>query len=421
MAREINRLTPRAVAAAKVRGLYPDGGNLYLQVGATGGKSWLFRYMLNGKALNMGMGSITTITLAEARLKAADARKMLLNGFDPRIARDAEKAERLAGLRKIKTFREAARECIQSKAPEWKNEKHAQQWGNTLATYAFPYIGDMDVRDIGVPDVLKVLTPIWACKPETASRVRMRLEAVLNYCRELRNGQPNPAEWRGNLDAKLAKPAKVKKVKQRPALPFVRVQDFLAEVRKQGTIGALALEFQILCASRPGEVRWATWGEFDLEKGVWLIPGERMKAHRAHEVPLTKQTIELLKKLPRFAESDYVFTANGKKPISENAANQVIKQMNQEALIWTDPHQGHTPIVAHGFRSTFRDWAGETTNFPREVIEHALAHQLKNKAEAAYARGTLMPKRRALMEAWSLYCNTTPCMRQVVPLSKGAA
>ena len=417
MAKAINKLTPREVATKKEPGLYGDGGNLFLQVGPTGGKSWLFRYMINGKASNMGLGPVHTITLAEAREAATAARKLLLQGIDPRRHRDAARAANKG----TKTFREAAAECIEAKKPEWKNAKHAAQWTATLETYAFPILGAMDVRDIGIHDVLKVLTPIWTSKTETASRVRMRIEAVLNYCKELRNGAANPAEWRGNLETKLAKPSKVKKSKSHPALPFLRMHDFLTEIRKQEGIGPAALEFQIYCAARPGEVRFAKWSEIDMDAQVWHIPAERMKAEKPHEIPLCRAALDLLKKLPRFDDCDFIFTADGKKPISENTANEVIKRLNGEAPTWVDPRQNNAPAVAHGFRSSFRDWAGETTAFPREVIEHALAHQLKDKAEAAYARGTLFEKRRALMDSWATYCNTKPKQATVTTIKKGIA
>ena len=423
MARQTNKLTTQKVKSLKDPGLYADGGNLYLQIGPSGGKAWLFRYMFEGKARNMGLGPANLVSLADARNAAREAKTMLQMGKkDPRKERDAVIAKRKAEEQQGKTFRVAAAECIEAKKPEWKNAKHAAQWSATLETYAYPFIGDLDVRDIGVPQVLKVLTPIWTSKTETASRVRMRIEAVLNYCRELRNGAANPAEWRGNLETKLAKPNKVKKSKSHPALPFGRMCEFLTEIQKQEGAGPAALEFQIYCAARPGEVRFAKWSEIDLAAKVWHIPAERMKAEKPHEIPLCRAALELLKKLPKFDDCEFVFTADGKKPISENTANEVIKRMNGEAPTWIDPRQGNAPAVAHGFRSSFRDWAGETTNFAREVVEHALAHQLKDKAEAAYARGTLFEKRRALMDSWATFCNTKPKQATVTTIkAKGAA
>lgn len=418
MARKINKLSARQVASVQEPGLYGDGAGLYLQVGPTGGKSWLFRYMLGGVAKNMGFGAVHTVSLAEAREQAQEARKFLLQGKDPRRERDSvrEANKPAAGT----TFREVAAACIESKRPEWKNAKHAGQWSATLETYAYPFIGDMHVADIGVQDVLRCLTPIWATKTETANRVRMRIEAVLNFGKEFRKGAANPAEWKGNLDTKLSKPSKTKLVKSRPALPFIRMHEFLTALRQQGGIGAKALELQIYCASRPGEVRGATWAEFDLANALWHIPAERMKAHKAHDVPLPKEAVALLQSLPRFEGCDLVFTTDGKNPISENTANECIKRLNEEAVIWTDPRQKNAPVVAHGFRSTFRDWGGETTNYPRETVEHALAHQLKDAAEAAYARGTQLQKRRRLMEAWATYCNTKPSQAKVTPM-RGAS
>lgn len=414
MAREINKLTARTVMALHERGYYGDGAGLYLQIGPTGGKSWLFRYMIDGKAYNMGLGPVHTISLAEARTRAKEARNLLLEGKNPREERDAALAARKAVQRK--TFREATADCIEALRPGWKNAKHADQWGNTLETYAFPFIGDLDVAKIGVQDVLRCLTPIWATKTETASRVRMRIEAVLNHCKELRGNTANPAEWKGNLETKLARPTKAKKVAPRAALPFARMHDFLIALRKQEGIGARALEFQIYCASRPGEVRWATWDEFDLDAAMWHIPAERMKADKAHDVPLSEEALALLKALPRFVGSNLVFTTDGRKPISENTANEAIKRLNGDDPVWVDPRNKNAPVVAHGFRSTFRDWAGETTSFPRETIEHALAHQLKDAAEAAYARGTQLQKRRTLMQAWATYCNTALKKGKVVAM-----
>jgi integrase len=416
MAQAINKLTPREVATKKEPGTYSDGNNLYLQIGPSGGKSWLFRYMFSGKAKNLGLGAVNTFTLLEARQAATAARKLLHQGIDPRIARDAAKAANKAANKGGKTFREAAGECITAKTPEWKNAKHAAQWTATLETYAYPIIGQMQVKDIGIHDVLKVLNPIWATKTETASRVRMRIEAVLNYCKELRDGAENPAIWKGNLDAKLSKPNKVKKVQSRPALPFSRMYEFMTEMRKQEGIGSAALEFQIYCASRPGEVRFAKWSEVDLENAVWIIPAARMKAEKEHEVPLCRAALDLLKGLSRFEDCDFVFTADGKKPISENTSNEVIKRMNGEAPTWVDPRQGKAPAVAHGFRSSFRDWAGEVSTFPKETIEHALAHQLKNKSEASYARGTLFNKRRKMMESWATFCNSPAKQATVTPI-----
>lgn len=421
MARQANKLTTQKVKSLKDPGLYADGGNLYLQIGPSGGKAWLFRYMFEGKARNMGLGPANLVSLADARNAAREAKTMLQMGKkDPRKERDAVIAKRKAEEQQGKTFRVAAAECIEAKKPEWKNAKHAAQWSATLETYAYPFIGDMDVAEIGIHDVLRVLNPIWATKTETASRVRMRIETILNYCRELRNGAANPAEWRGNLDTKLAKPTKVKKPKPRPALPFSRMYDFMTEMRKQEGISPAALEFQIYCASRPGEVRFAKWAEIDFEEKIWRIPAERMKAEKPHEVPLAGAAIDLLKRLPRFDGCDWVFTADGKNCISEATANSVIQRMNEPEIVWTDPLQENKPVVAHGFRSSFRDWAGETTNFDRSTVEHALAHQLPDASEASYKRGTELPKRRALMDSWATFCNTKPKQATVTPIKAKA-
>lgn len=401
----------------------PGVKGLYLQVTPNGGKSWLLRYTEPGtgrkgeppqKRREMGLGAYPLVTLKEAREKAIEILKRLAQGIDPIAERQAARSALQASRAMDITFEEAARQFLEAKSPEWKNAKHAQQWTNTLTTYAFPVLAKLRVRDIDTPHILEVLQPIWKVKTETADRLRGRIEAVLDWAtaRKYRDGS-NPARWKGNLEAMLPKPSKVAKNGNHPALPFTEAPAFMTHLRKMEGTGARALEFTILTAARSGEVRGATWKEIDLEAGVWTIPADRMKMGKEHMVPLTEDAVALLKALPRFDNTDLVFPASRGGELSDGTLAAVIKRMHKSETKagrkgYIDPKQvdkNGNPKVAtpHGFRSTFRDWAGETTHHPREVIEHALAHQLKNKAEAAYARGSLFQKRRALMEDWAAY------------------
>ena len=293
------------------------------------------------------------------------------------------------------TFDEATRKFLESKSAEWSNPKHAAQWGSTLAKYASPVIGDLNVRDVELGHITKILEPIWKTKTETASRLRGRIESVLAWAtvHGYRDGE-NPARWRGHLDKVLAKPSKVAKTKHHPALPYAELGAFMSALRKRQGMAARALEVLILTACRSGEIRGASWSEFDLDKKLWIIPAGRMKAKKEHWVPLSDQSVEILKGLIRLENNDLVFPAPRGGVLSDMTLGAVLKRM------------GRDDLTAHGFRSTFRDWAGETTAYPREVIEHALAHQLKDKAEAAYARGTLFEKRRSLMDDWAKHCET---------------
>ena len=382
---EVQRLTEPGMHAV---GVVPG---LHLQVLPTGARTWVLRIMVSGKRREMGLGGYPGVTLAQARDLARGAREKVRAGVDPieenRAARSAQAASRASAL----TFEQCAQKYIEAQKSGWKNEKHAQQWLNTLTQHAFPVMGGLLVRDVGLSHVLAVLEPIWQTKTETASRLRGRIEAVLDWAtvRKYRAGD-NPARWRGHLDKLLAAPAKVAKVEHHPAMPIDEVSGFLTKLRQQEGIGARALEFAILTAARSGEVRGMTWPEVDLEARVWVIPSERMKAGKEHRVPLSAAALELLKAMPRMADSDVVFPGTKGQPLSDMTLTAVLRRMNVQA-------------TAHGFRSTFRDWAGERTAHPREVIEHALAHQLKDKAEAAYQRGSLFEKRRKLMGDWAAF------------------
>lgn len=365
-------------------GRHGDGRGLFLYVKPTGARSWVLRYQVQGRRRDLGLGPYPDVTLAMARERAAKARRLIAEGQDP-IAKKQQA--------KPKTFREAALELIESKRPGWKNAKHAAQWTSTLEAYVFPTIGAVQIAKIETADVMSTLTPIWATKPETANRVRQRIEAVIDYASALgiRSGD-NPARWRGHLDHLLPKPKKVRAVKHHPALPHAQIADFMGDLAQREGVAARALAFTILTGARSGETRGMTWSEVDLDAKVWTIPAERMKAAKEHRVPLTDEALALLGQRAEGTPDDaLIFGSEAKpgKPISDMSMTAVLRRMDR------------ADITVHGFRSTFRDWAGETTGFPREVIEAALAHGIKDKAEAAYARSDLFDKRRKLMEAWA--------------------
>lgn len=392
-------------------GLYFVGvvPGLALQVLPSGARSWVLRVMVAGKRRDMGLGGYPAVTLAQARDLARAAREKVKSGIDPieesRAARSAQAASRAAAL----TFEQCALRYIEANASGWKNAKHAQQWRNTLEQHAFPVMGKLLVRDVALSHVLAVLEPIWQTKTETASRLRGRIETVLAWAtvRKYRQGD-NPAQWRGHLDKLLPKPSKVADVEHHAALPIGSMGAFMASLRAADGMGARALEFVILTATRSGEVRGATWPEIDLEAKVWTIPAERMKAGKEHRVPLCDAAVALLKALPRMAGTEVVFPGTKGQPLSDMTLAAVMRRMKVDA-------------VPHGFRSTFRDWAGERTNHPREVIEHAMAHRLKDKAEAAYQRGDLFEKRRRLMGDWAAFLDRTDTPAQVIDLQSKRA
>lgn len=411
MPRRAKDLTDLEVRRLAEPGAHPVGGvpGLYLQVLPGGGKTWLLRATVGQTAdgkqrrREIGLGGYPAVTLKQARDKARALREKIAQGIDPVEERRAARAALLARQAAEITFEQAARQCIEAKSPEWKNAKHAQQWLNTLTTYAFPALGKLYLRDIDTPHILAVLEPIWNEKTETASRLRGRIETVLDWAtaRKYREGL-NPARWAGHLATMLPKPAKVARNGNHPALPYERIPAFMKHLRKLGGSGARALEFAILTAARSGEVRGAVWEEIDFEARVWTIPAERMKMRKEHKVPLTEEALSLLAGLPRLENNGFVFpSSRGAGALSDMTLTAVIRRMGGD---YVDPKQNNRTVTVHGFRSTFRDWAGETAHHPREVIEHALAHQLRDKAEAAYARGSLLQKRRALMVDWARYC-----------------
>lgn len=408
MAQRINILSAVKVNALKTRGFYADGGGLYLQVAPGGSKSWVFRFKKDGKARDMGLGPLHTVSLSEARQLASECRRLRLSGIDPIEQRSQDRAAAKIRTARQVTFGEAARAYIEAKRGGWNNKKHAAQWEATFAGPDAPTtaINDLPVGKIDTALVLKVVQPIWAKTPETASRIRGRIEKVLDAAKVAgqRAGE-NPATWRGHLEHVLQVRAKRD---HQPALPYARTAEFIGELRQRDGIAAHALEFLILTATRSGETRGATWGEIDLEEKVWNIPAERMKGRRPHRVALNSAAINILQPLRGGSASDLVFST-GRRPISDMTMTAVIRRMNAEAreagrAPYIDPRESGREVVPHGFRSTFRDWAGERTAFPKEVAEAALAHINADKVEAAYARGDLFDKRRKLMEAWASYC-----------------
>jgi len=407
MARKLNRLTAVEVRANDKKGMYHDGGGLYLQVSSSGTKSWIFRFTLDGRAREMGLGPVHAIPLADARKRAAECRRMRLDGIDPIEARSEHRSWKKLEAARGKTFDACAAAYLDAHNDGWRNAKHREQWRNTLSSYASPVLGSLPVQAVDLALVMKALEPIWKAKPETASRLRGRIEAVLDWAkvRGYRVGE-NPARWRGHLDKLLPARAKIQKVVHHPALPYSEIADFIVSLRTQEGIAACALEFLILTAARTGEIIGARWDEVDLNEKVWVVSGERMKTGREHRVPLSGPALAVFKKMKEIGESDFVFPGGKRgKPLSNMAMLALLKRI------------GRNDLTAHGFRSTFRDWAAERTNFPREVVEMALAHTIENKVEAAYRRGDLFQKRRQLMEAWARFCLTTSVQADVVPIS----
>ncbi|MFZ5558692.1 MAG: tyrosine-type recombinase/integrase [Pseudomonadota bacterium] len=403
MARRLHKLSAKAVEALRRSGYWGDGGGLYLQVSPARTKSWVFRYTLNGRSREMGLGSLNAVSLATARKKAEECRGLLADKIDPLEARRAARSAQALAAARSKTFDECAAAYIKAHGAGWKNEKHAAQWEATLETYCGPVFGTWPVADVDTSAVLNVLGPIWTEKTETATRLRARIASVLDWAtvHGYRTGD-NPARWRGHLDKLLAKIKKADRVRPHSALPYARIGAFMADLRDQEGTAARALEFTILTAARTGEVIGARPEEFDLDKGVWTVPGARMKAGREHRVPLSPRAVEIVE--AQLAEGKaHVFPGQRKgKPLSNMAMLNLLKRM------------GHNDLTVHGFRSTFRDWAAECTAYPREVCEMALAHIISDKTEAAYRRGDLFEKRRRLMIDWAKFCKQRPAAKGTV-------
>jgi integrase len=422
----VGRVASKALTAKQVEnestpGYHADGSNtgLYLQVtpndsGVT--RSWVYRYTspTTRKRRELGLGPAKVRKLADARSLSAELRLKVLNGIDPKDERDRIRFEGIAARAHQITFDEAVRQCIAAKSAEWKNIKHGQQWRNTLTTYASPLLGRVPVESITIELVHKVLQPIWITKTETATRVRQRIETVLDWCkaRGYCKGD-NPASLKGGLGELLPKSQKIKKVVHHAALPYQRANEFVTALRGKSSVTSMALEFMLLTACRTGEVVGAKWEEIDLTSNVWTIPSERMKAGEQHRVPLCKRALQILKLMQAQAQNEYVFPSHSIAKNTHMSSGSCLVAMKK-----MDVFKGYTP---HGLRSTFRDWASETTNFANETLELALAHTIKNKAEAAYRRQDQLEKRVKLMQLWQQYIETTVSTAKVSQLIKGAA
>ncbi|PKO50244.1 MAG: integrase [Betaproteobacteria bacterium HGW-Betaproteobacteria-21] len=357
----------------------------------------------------MGLGGFPDVTLAQAREKARKARSDIEAGIDPIAQRAAARSALMAARGTETTFEEAARKFIDAKSAEWANLKHAAQWTATLETYAFPIVGKLQVCDVTLAHVVKILEPIWTTKTETATRLRGRIESVLDWAtvRGYRHGD-NPARWKGHLDKVLPKPSKVATVEHHAAIQIDQMGEFMVELRKRDGIAARALEVLILCASRSGEIRGMQWSEIDMKARTWTIPAERMKMKKAHRVPLSDRVMEILRSMPRIDGSELVFTAPRGGMLSDMTLTAVMRRMKVDA-------------VPHGFRSTLRDWASERTGYPRDVAEMALAHAIGDKVEAAYRRGDLFNKRTRMMADWAAFCDTTQTSGDVIPIRSNTA
>ena len=410
-------LTDLVVRRLDKRGLHTVGGvkGLRLQITSTGARSWILRVTVARKVREIGLGSYPSVSLKAAREHASLLHESILRGEDPVAVKQnsaAKLAKERAGMR---TFDDVAALYIASAEAGWANKKSRQQWENTIATYVSPVIGRMFVSDIESSHVVRTLTPIWTTKTETASRLRGRIERILAFAttQGFRSGD-NPARYRGHLDNVLPSPEKLKNVQHHPALDYEDVGRFMTAVRRVDSIAARGLEFLILTAARSGEVRGARWSEIDLKNKLWTIPGARMKAGKQHVIPLNDAALKNLQSLPRFEGVDLVFPGFRQGVLSDATIGKVIKTLHLSdcnsgsGTGFVDKDSGGRVITCHGFRSTFRDWAAEQTAFPREVIEHCLAHQLKDKAEAAYQRKTSIPKREKLMQFWADYCSKVP-------------
>jgi integrase len=406
--RQTNKLAALTIDRLRVSGLYPDGGGLYLQVtqGSNGApcKSWLFRFEIDGRERRMGLGSLAEVSLKQAREKAANARKVVSQGDDPIEARRAERTAAVLRSAQAITFDQCRDAHIAAHRAGWRNAKHAALWTNTLTTYVTPIFGSLPVRAIDTALVMKVLeqevldaegkgAPLWTAKPETASRVRGRIERILDWAKVRGyRANENPARWRGHLDHLLPKKSKVRAVKHHAALNYTELPAFMLTLRERQAVAARALEFAILTAARTGEVIGAAWDEIDLQAKVWTVPAERMKASREHRVPLSEPALAVLKRMQKVRENNLVFPGDRRVALSNMALLMTLRRMDRGDL------------TAHGFRSTFRTWVAEQTSFPRELAEAALAHIVGDATEQAYQRGDLFEKRRRLMTAWGAYC-----------------
>jgi integrase len=397
------KLTALDVTRATKSGLYGDGGNLYLQVSHSGAKSWVFRYQIDGRSRTMGLGSASAISLKRARELAVEPRRLVAERIDPIDARHAQRATTAVHAAGAITFKAFAGDYIRLHQHGWKSDKHRQQWEASLATFIYPVFGDVPVRDVDTPLVLKALQPIWTTKPEAASRTRGHVESILDAAKAagLRSGE-NPARWKGHLKSLLPAPRKLRAIRHFPALAYQAVPAFLQDLRTRQGVAAQALAFAILTAARGGEVNASRWTEIDFDSRTWTIPASRMKAGREHRVPLSDAAVALLRSRYDIRSGEYIFSAGGNRPLGATSMLAMLKLMDRR------------DIVVHGFRSSFRDWAAETTAYPSEVVEQALAHTVGSAVERAYRRGDLFEKRRRLMDAWGQYCERVQATAGVV-------
>jgi integrase len=421
----LNRLVALTVKTAQI-GMHCDGGGLYLHVkkGADQHftRSWIFRYATGRKATSasgktrnverqMGLGSVDTVTLSAARERARECRQLLQVGTDPIEAQRAAKIKALAAAIREPSFEECGKQYVADNEPGWRNQKHRAQWASTLRRYVYPMLGKLPVSTVNTGLVLQVIKPIWTTRPDTAGRVRGRIEAILDWAkvRGHRTGE-NPARWQGHLDMVLPKRSKVRRRRHHPALPYAEVPAFMKDLRARDGTGARALEFTVLCAARTGAVIGATWTEIDLEARVWTVPPDRTGAKitdeepRPRRVPLPNRAVEILRALPRVDGENFVFRGRFGRGLSDMCMLEIVREMRPSC-------------VTHGFRSSFKDWALETTAFPNEVSEAALWHVVEDETEAAYRRGDLFEKRRRLMAAWAEYCERGQPTAEVIPLN----
>lgn len=417
MPKKAERLTAKQVENLRHPGFHAVGGvdGLYLRVYDSGARCWVLRYatpeVRHSKAGNpyyarrdLGLGGYPDVTLKQARDRAREYREKIRQGVDPAAQRAEARRQWAESLRRGITFEQAAWRAYEAKAPEYRGDSHRKTYIGRLERYAFPVIGHVPVADIGKPEVLSVIEPIWKEKPETANRVRNRIETVLTWAKVAgyREGD-NPATWRDNLDRLLPNPKKIRKKEHFPALPWHLVPSFMAALRQREGFSARALEFLVLTAARSGEVRLAQWPEIDLKARTWKIPAERMKAEKAHTVPLSDDAVALLESMPRLANEPYVFPATRGGPQSNMALTAVLKRMDKDTpTTWIDPQSGRR-ITAHGFRSSFKDWCRSRTSYPDEVSELQLAHVNNDATRAAYARDGLLPQRARLMADWAQF------------------
>lgn len=427
MPRRAKELSALEVKRLTEPGYHFVGGvpGLALQVLPKGGRTWVLRTMVGTKRRDMGLGG-SEVSLAEARAKAKEARQMIKSGIDPISQAQAARSALRASAASTIGFRSAAEAYIEAHRSGWRNPKHVKQWEATLETYAYPLIGALNVRDIGVPHVLAVLEQqvpvdrratsatfktgkLWEYRTETASRLRGRIESVLDWCkgRGYRSGD-NPASWRGCLDAQLPEPSKVARVVHYAAVSLDEMGYFMNELRQREGVSARALEFAILTAARSGEVRGATWAEVNLKTNVWVVPGNRMKAGKEHRVPLGADAVKLLKTLPRFEGVDLLFPAPRGGSLSDMSLSAVMRRMGRKE-------------VPHGFRSSFRDWVSERTSYSGEMAEVALAHAIGSKVEASYRHGDQLEKRRTMMDAWAAFCSARPVGCDVIGIGQRRA